>query len=275
MIFSGTMILSDLDGTLLDSRGLISPENRAAAEYYTARGGLFSVATGRSYLGMRYFVRELPINAPAVIFNGSMAYDFAGDQTVFFDPLPAQTREMIGEMTAAFPGLGVEVYADRMAYVAKINAITRRHLAYVKIPIVEKAPEEIPFPWVSLVMTLEAEHMEQLIAGIHGKYPDTFFLQRSLDDYLEVQNKRCNKGACALRLCDQLGIRRDRLYVVGDGTNDVELLSCTKNAFAPANAVEAIKHLKPTMLVHNDQHTIADLVGRIEQKIREDNYEAV
>ena len=75
-IFEGTMILTDLDGTYLADDHHISAENRAAAEWFMENGGRFSIATGRSKAGMEHFFPELRINAPAILYNGSVIYDF-------------------------------------------------------------------------------------------------------------------------------------------------------------------------------------------------------
>ena len=45
---SGILILSDLDGTLLNDSLDISPENRAAIDDFIGKGGRFTVATGQS-----------------------------------------------------------------------------------------------------------------------------------------------------------------------------------------------------------------------------------
>lgn len=74
--FDGVMILTDMDGTLLNSQRQLSRGNQEAARYFMEQGGLFSVATGRAKRAMEYFMPELTINAPAVLFNGSVVYDF-------------------------------------------------------------------------------------------------------------------------------------------------------------------------------------------------------
>ena len=69
--FEGTLILTDLDGTLLDGQNRISPENQAAIRHYMENGGRFTVATGRSLKGMEHFFPALAVNAPAILYNGS------------------------------------------------------------------------------------------------------------------------------------------------------------------------------------------------------------
>ena len=44
---SRTVVFSDLDGTLFNSTGEVSPENREAIDRYVENGGKFALSTGR------------------------------------------------------------------------------------------------------------------------------------------------------------------------------------------------------------------------------------
>ena len=46
--FQGMLLLSDMDGTILNDKKEISQENKDAVRYFTENGGYFSLATGRS-----------------------------------------------------------------------------------------------------------------------------------------------------------------------------------------------------------------------------------
>ena len=76
MRFERAAILTDLDGTLFNSRGEVSAEDRAAIRDFTERGGLFAVATGREPHNARRYLPELPINGPSIVLNGAAVYDF-------------------------------------------------------------------------------------------------------------------------------------------------------------------------------------------------------
>ena len=72
--FEGILLCTDFDGTIATD-GMISPENRAAVEYFTENGGLFTVISGRKQI---FFTNPngLPeLTAPAVCLNGSMILD--------------------------------------------------------------------------------------------------------------------------------------------------------------------------------------------------------
>ena len=46
--FDGVLLASDMDYTLLNSKGELSPESRKSISYFMENGGLFTIATGRS-----------------------------------------------------------------------------------------------------------------------------------------------------------------------------------------------------------------------------------
>ena len=62
MKFSGILLVSDIDGTLVEAPASIPPRNIAAAQRFTERGGRFAIATGRSVLSTKQFVDQLPVN---------------------------------------------------------------------------------------------------------------------------------------------------------------------------------------------------------------------
>ena len=86
--YTGKMIISDLDGTLIPRGGLISAENKAAIKSFVAEGGRFAIATGRTPEAAAGYVDGLPINAPSIFFNGAMLYDWVRP-SVLHQSLPA------------------------------------------------------------------------------------------------------------------------------------------------------------------------------------------
>lgn len=274
-IFSGKLIMTDLDGTLLDSGSQISQRNRDAADYFISRGGLLTVATGRSRAGVQVFMPQLPLNAPAVLFNGSCGWDFSADRHMFCWGIDKTVGLALCRYVAdAVPGCGIEIHTLDGPWVARANFFTRRHFKNTGMPHRVCRAEDVPGAWVNLCLVLEPELMTKLVEAILGGFSGMFFLQLSAEHMLEVQSPRANKGAAALEICRRLGIGPENLYAAGDGTNDVELLKATQNAFAPAGSHAEVMALGPKILPHNDEHTLEALVriieGEILQKTRKD-----
>lgn len=262
--FDGILLLSDMDGTLLNTCNKVSAENIEAIRYFMEQGGRFSVATGRSKPGMEYFLEDLPINAPAVIYNGTVVYDFEAKRPVWQMPLGERGLKVYELLQREFPGTGMEAYEMDIAYALSDTPIGRRHFTAVRMPWRLAQPEDVPQPWVDMLLLEQEDRLERIKARIEELYPGEFFLQFSDRQLLEVLHPAASKGRAALALCEYLGCTAENLYTVGDGRNDVELLTCTKNAYAPENAYPEIKALCPRMLPHHNEHAIAALIAELD-----------
>ena len=119
MKYENTAILTDLDGTLFNSQGLVSDEDRAAIADYIAQGGIFGVATGREPHNARLHLPELPMNAPSIVLNGAAVYDFLAERylnTVLMDKEAAlQVLEYCGKLQLP---LDVQIYTTEGIFYA-------------------------------------------------------------------------------------------------------------------------------------------------------------
>ena len=264
-LFEGKLILTDLDGTYLFDDHHIAEENRAAARYFMDNGGLFTVATGRSKAGMEHFFPELEINAPAILYNGSVIYDFTRKADVLDTCVGETGFRLCKALEARFPDAGIEVYADHTPYVAQDSFWTRRHFQNVKMPWNPCPAEDIPQPWLSLVVTGEEERLPLMADFIETQFPGQFFLQFSSPHMLEIMHPQANKGAAARHLWELLGIEPENVYVAGDGTNDVQLLKSALHSCAPADACPEVLSIARHILPKYKNHAIAHLIACIEK----------
>ena len=75
MKFKNVLLASDFDGTLADCNGIIPESVISAIKYFMSEGGRFTVCTGRIFQGFHLYSEEY-INAPVLLGNGAMAYDY-------------------------------------------------------------------------------------------------------------------------------------------------------------------------------------------------------
>jgi len=90
-----TLILTDLDGTLLREDKTLSPINRAALERAAAQGAEVVVATGRFYGGIPQELRDLPFLRYFILMNGAKVYDRRMDKTLGRAEIPWETVEAV------------------------------------------------------------------------------------------------------------------------------------------------------------------------------------
>ncbi len=270
-LFDGTLILSDLDGTLLNSKRKISKGNIEAVRYFIENGGRFSFATGRNITGMKYFTEEMPVNAPGVLSNGAVIYDFKQDRIVKAFPVGEVGESLADEVSERFPDVGIEVLMPDGSHILKENYITEGHIKYTGMPSFREGKEKIPKPWLHMLLCCDPGKIKRLEVFVKEKFGDKLFFQYSADFFIEVLIKGVNKGVSALYIAKMLNIHKSRFFTVGDGQNDTELISCCENAYAPVNAHPDVLKLSPKLLPDNDSDSVAELIKIIEGRIKNEH----
>src|SRR5690606_8748518 len=87
------LLVTDVDGTLLDRRHQLPEVNVAAIRDLKARGGRFTLATGRIELAVRHFVGALGLDMPMILYNGARIVDPKTGQCLWQTHLPPESVE--------------------------------------------------------------------------------------------------------------------------------------------------------------------------------------
>ena len=259
--FTGVLLASDFDDTLVGESCVLSPANRAALEHFTAEGGVFTVSTGRAKRTFAPYAHTVPINAPVVLSNGAMLYDFSADRVVVDLPLPATAAADLTALSGEMPELGIECYHGDDVYIHRPNAHTQRHVERVKTTWTECALLDMPAPWSKAV--IQADHQVLLKAQkiIRDRWGDRYEAIFSNAMLLECTARTASKGGMVLKLAELLGIDRANLYCAGDNQNDIPMLAASAIPFAPGNCAQAVKDWGATVLRPCEEDFIAQVVG--------------
>ena len=172
--FDGVLICSDFDGTFCPSTGRIPKANLEAVEYFTARGGRFTIATGRV---LRTFLPRLPlapVNAPVILSNGGQLYDTTEGKMLAQHLLPARAGSDMAEMSGHFPQVALEVYYEDQVYVWNPNDWSRRHLVKVGTSATEWPILDMPTPWVKALFHQEHEQLLPVQQFIEARWPGRY-----------------------------------------------------------------------------------------------------
>src|SRR3984893_10569172 len=105
-----SMLLADVDGTLVDSQKRITARAKAAIEKLTEAGFKFAVTSGRPPRGMKMIVEQVNLSTPIAAFNGGMLVEPDTMKVLMQLTLDAETARSVIERVGEF-GLDVWVYA--------------------------------------------------------------------------------------------------------------------------------------------------------------------
>lgn len=270
MRYDEAAILSDLDGTLFNSRGEVSGEDRAAIRTFIADGGLFATASGREPRNARRYLPDVPINGPSVVLNGAAVYDFVHRQYVSALPLDREAaRDVLTHCLRMDWPLDLQVYTtDGIYYVSPLEtadpAFLRMHQPTTCLPM----DQLVQKTWIKAVLLERTVGALALMwAYVQEKgYDRRLSLVEGTTDvvkvgrYQELLPRDVNKGT-GVKMLRQLPVYRGRtLFAVGDYWNDVELLQTADVACAPANAIPEVQALAAHLLPSHNDGAIAALI---------------
>lgn len=141
MRYDQAIILTDLDGTLFNSQGNVSEDDRAAICEFIAGGGYFGVGTGREPRNARLHLPDVLLNGPSIVLNGAAIYDFVQDRYISSIPMDkdAALDVLLHCMAENWP-LDIQVYTpDGIYYATPIETadpgFLRIHQPTIFLPI--------------------------------------------------------------------------------------------------------------------------------------------
>ena len=263
--FNGVLLASDFDDTLYDTQDRVCVRNVKALEYFMAEGGHFAISTGRAHRTFSPFVHLVPMNAPAVLSNGSALYDFQEQKMVLQTFLPEDAAEDFKAICEAFPEVAFEAYHGEEIYAYRPNHVTDAHMVKVNTEYTQvQRIEDIPLPWTKAIIQQDYDKLLPVQPWLLERWGEKYEAIFSNKVYLEITAKGSNKGGMVKRLAQLLGIEEQNIYCVGDNQNDITMLEVSAIPFAPANCAQSVKDFGARVLCHCDDGVIGDIVEILE-----------
>jgi Cof subfamily protein (haloacid dehalogenase superfamily) len=264
--FSGVLLVTDLDGTLLDNEHEVTRGNMEALRRFIDGGGLFTIATGRSRVGAESVRIHLPINTAAILSNGGVVYNYATGEYVHIEYMDEKAMGIADVILAKFPRMGVEVICKDTKYCINRGLAIQAHFDYVCCTGVDiTSPSDVTEPWVKLLAVDLPSRLQPLGQWLIPTYGGQLEVCYSAPTILEVQNKGTHKGAGLTRLMRHLGIGKEHTYACGDNDNDVSMLG-EVYSFAPRNASESARNAANVIGPGNCEDFMAYVVEQLDER---------
>lgn len=266
--FEGFMIVSDMDGTLLNSRFEVSEENRRSLEYFVNNGGLFTIATGRMEVGVERYIENLPVNAPVILYNGALICDFGTGSLLWSKCLEGDVKTILKDLLERFPTLGIEVFQGGNVYYLRENEETEKH--YKKegfIPQVASI-DKVPELWYKVILTDRPDKLPEVEEYLAGK-DRNFRMVYSEPQFLELLDRNASKGTALVELSAITGVPVSNILSMGDNCNDIEMLEVSGMGFAMENANPRLKEVARYKCCSNDEHAAKYVVNWLENVMKQ------
>ena len=259
-----SLVVSDIDGTLVTKAKVVTPRARAAIQAMQKRGVQFSVASARPPAGLRDIIAMAGIDAPVGAVNGGAIIrpDLSIIETMTV-PLEA-ARTTVSMLRAQ--GLDPWLFTETEWLLRDPQGAHVDHEAKT-IKLEPKVVGEFDDDHLSRTLKIVgASHDHALVREIEemlqAELGGTALASRSQAYYLDITNAAANKGAAVEGIARHLAIPMDRVLTIGDGPNDVPMLMVGGFSVAMGNASDAVKHTARAVTASNEDEGFAKAIER-------------
>lgn len=239
------LIALDLDGTVFGDDLVISERTRRAIAAAQEAGILVTIATGRMFRSASQVATDLGISGPLICYQGALVRYHPSGETLLHETVPAPlARQVIKATTRA--GLHLNVYVNDELFVDKITPEAQFYSSInLDLPMHEVGDLAA---WLDahggeptkLVIVTDPHKTDGVLADYTGQFGAILQVTKSHPRFTELTNKSCSKGRALAFLAERHGVHQAEVMAIGDGLNDLDMLSWAGYGVAMQGAPEAV-----------------------------------
>jgi Cof subfamily protein (haloacid dehalogenase superfamily) len=259
-----SLVISDVDGTLVTHDKQLTDRAVAAVRRLHERGIGFSICSSRPPFGLRMMIEPLALKLPFGGYNAGAIVE--PDLTVVERKLipPDAASEAVG----VFQRHGVDCWIFtgnewRIANPAGAHVEHETHTVQTP-PTVVPALTSADFAAAGKIVGPSDDH--ELVARLTDLLQAALLgranVARSQPYYCDVIPPGIDKGRLVQLLSVRLAVPRDEILVLGDMENDLQMFAQAGFAVAMGNAAEDIKGAADVTTLSNDEDGFAVAIER-------------
>jgi Cof subfamily protein (haloacid dehalogenase superfamily) len=237
-----SLVLADVDGTLVTSEKVLTPRAKAAIEALQSAGIAFAITSGRPPRGMAMLIDPLALRTPIAGFNGGIFVK--PDMTIIEERVLAADVARRALQVILQNGMDAWVYSGNDWFVRKLDAphVAREQWTVKFSPTVVGDLEPVLNDAVKIVgvsddydLVARCEKQAQELLGT------TASAARSQPYYLDITHPDANKGAVVAALSKMLSVPTSEIATIGDMPNDVLMFRKGGLSIAMGNASPEVR----------------------------------
>jgi len=263
------LLVSDIDGTLVSGSGSVSALDREALARARNLGIQVSLSTGRGIKASLSIIDQLSLGSYHTFFDGALVSRPSQNEEVYVQPISQVTVSQMVEL-AHRHNLNLELYSASHYFAERETWSTNAHREFFGIE-----PTLVDFTklWEleriikgGLVTTnpQEADRAREFCTLFDTRlhfswartpaYPGVTFIN--------ILAPEVSKGKALEALASHLGIAVTEVIAVGDGSNDISLLTAAGLAIAMADAPDEVKAVADYVTLDVDHNGLAAAIER-------------
>ena len=258
------LIALDLDGTLNNSKGIVTPQTKQALIRAQEKGAKIVLASGRPLPGLYQNARDLEFDrfdGYLLCFNGANVRTWKDRTTIYDQTISARMAQMIYDYNirndynmVIMSYEGDDVLAENPGGYRVQEEAALNHMNVRTVPSVR---DTLCHPVNKLLFAAQPDYLADIEMEFKKPFVGQLSIYRSAPFYLEVMTTGIDKARSLNRLVKYMGIDRKQVMACGDGYNDLSMIEYAGVGVAMGNAVEELKKKADAITATNDEDGIA------------------
>ncbi len=254
------LIVTDMDGTFLNSKYEVSPDFPKVYEELKKRDILFVPASGRQMSGITKYFGEIENEIGFIAENGG--YVVYKNEEVFADKLSHHSIAEIIRTVREIPDARAVLSAKGNSYYESSDHIFVDYFS--KYYIQNQKKEDLTQEVDDSVFKIAVYHpvsAEQFLYPVLKKLEnEDLGVVVSGQNWLDIMNKHTNKGNAIEKLQKSLNILPEETMAFGDYLNDIEMLKNAHYSYAMENAHPTVKEVAKFKACSNDNFGVLETI---------------
>lgn len=264
------LVAIDMDGTLLNSKGLVSDRTRQAIYDASKKGVYVVLATGRILKSAINQSIELNLNRPIISSNGAIIVD-EKKNVIYERPMKFDAVEKIiklGQSENIYYHFYNEDSFYANTYIEEVlnfynTKDSKKNGREIKVNIFQD-PKEIADNGVNVYKFLFIDDNRSKLDSLKEKLisVENISVCSSWTNNLEVMDSEVSKGKGLEYLCNRLNIASNQVIAIGDNENDISMIEYAGLGVAMGNGVEKTKSVADLIGKTNDEDGVAKIIEK-------------
>lgn len=256
------LIVSDMDGTLLNSDHNVSDSFFTLFRKLQKENIHFAAASGRQYQSIVEKLKAIKEDITIISENGG--FGKTGKEDLFVFDLPADQIKTPIELLRKQEEPCIVLCGKKAAYVESkdekfISTFSQFYSSFQVVEDLTKITDDTIFK----IAVYHKECSETHILPLLKNLPKDFQILVSGKNWLDISHHNANKGKALTLLQEKLGVSKEETMVFGDYNNDLKMLSHAKFSYAMANAHPNVKKIAQFQTKSNDENGVETVLEQV------------
>jgi len=267
------LVVTDVDGTLLDPGGCLTPRTREAIQALAASGVTLALATGRRWTGASVAASSFDFRGPMIHMDGAMIRTYPDGEMLHSAPLDRVVAQRAAEAMAGYGIQPIAQYSDHIddflhvsleaahpewtaTYLPAFQHQTRYRPVTQLCDILDDPIRLVAFAPLNILRRVAVDlaspdcGRQLLPIGNYGVAELTLF------------SSAVSKGSALAILARHLDIPLEETMAVGDGPNDVSMLRAAGLGVAMGQAPRRVRASADIVTANNSEDGLARAIER-------------